>query len=309
VKQSLDQNLTPWYAPATIGGWRRRLLSARTLTLVLGLTLLISTELRFDWIERALGSYLVTTNPYRPKSGVGWRQGLEADKARQTLAEFSSQRQNSQIEAQRATSLGQVIDSVDGEKGAMISAEHFVELYLKLPPAISHEIVSPYVLLAKLSEGLWQRVFLDRQTEPLRLALLDANNQVIQRFSIGAELLGYIEQGEVAVRAGLDTMSDFAEHIYPADKFFSVLSTLSDGMRGRILSHPEDLLRVTGRVRRVGISDTPQGGTVDLGFEVDDANGPKVILMQGRFEDVWRLQSALEGRYPTQVPLSQEDVP
>ncbi len=99
------------------------------------------------------------------------------------------------------------------------------------------------------------------------------------------------------------------QHIDPADKFFSVLSTLNDGMRGRILSHPEDLLRVTGRVRRVGISDTPQGGAVDLGFEVDDANGPKVILMQGRFEDVWRLQSALEGRYPTETPLLREEAP
>lgn len=309
MKQSLQQSTTPWYAPATIGAWRRRLFSARTLALTLALTLLAATELRFDWMERAIGNYLVTTNPYRPQSGVGWRQGLEADKARQTLAEFSSQRQNSQMEAQRASSLNKALEGIGTEKGVMISAEHFVELYLKLSSAIAHEIISPYTILAKLSEGTWRRVYLDRHNHHVRISLLDTNNQVIQRFTIGTELLGYIETGEVAVRAGLDTMADFADHIYPADKFLSVLNTLSDGMRKRIVPNPEELLRITGRVRRVGISNTPQAGAVDLGFEVDDVNGPKVILMQGRFEDVWRLQSALEGRYPLPIASQQEDGP
>lgn len=309
MKQSFRQNSNPWYAPVTIHAWQQRLLSARTLALLLGVVVLGATELHFDWIEHAVGSYLVTTNPYRPKSGIGWRQGMEADKARQTLAEFSAQRQNSQIEAQRAISLGQVIGGIDSQKGAMISADHFVELYLKLPPAISHEIISPYTLLAKLSEGVWQRAFVERQGQQLRISLLDAGNQVLQRLAIGSELLGYIELGEVAVRAGLESMSDFADHIYPADRFFSILSTLSDGMRRRILSHPEDLLRVSGRVRRVAISDSPHDGGVDLGFEVDDADGPKVILMQGRFEDVWRLQSALEGRYPSEMRPASEESP
>lgn len=296
MNRSHLQTTIPWYFPPNFKAWRKRLLAPRAVVLLLIITALAIAELRFDWMESALGNYLVTTNPQRPKSGAIWDQGREADQARQTLAQYSSQRQNSQIEVRRSTSLGQVVASIVDEKGAMISAEHFVELYLKLPPAISHEMISPYTLLDKLSEGRWQRTFFELRNQQLLVYLLDAQNQVIHRLDVGQVLLGYIERGEVSVGTSLDRMADFAAHLYPAERFFKVLNALSAEVRGRIVARPEDLLRVSGRIRRVGISDSPLADTVDLGFEVEDLDGPKVILMQGRYEDVRRLQHALEGR-------------
>lgn len=286
----------PWYSPFSVTQWLRRLVSPRTWVFFLICLVLIFSELHFDWLEHLLGNYLSTTNAYRPQSGAIWEQGSQVDSAREALVEYSSQRQNSRIEAQRSTSLGQVVANIADDKGAMISADHFIELFLKLPPAISHEIISPYRLLAEISTGSWMRTFFERQDGQVTVYLLDEQNQVLDRMILVPELLDYIKRGEVAVSMGLDRMADFKAHIYPADRFFKALSGLSEDVRAGIVPRPEDLLRTPGRIRRVGISEVPQSGMVDLGFEIEGLDGPKVILTQGRYENVQRLQYVLEGR-------------
>lgn len=288
--------MTAWYAPADMKTWGRRLLALRTIVLLLVIIALVVTEFRFDWIENAVGAYLVTTNSQRPESGAIWDQGRQADSARQTLHQFTTERQNAQQEARRSNSLGQVIASIDPERGAMISAEHFVELYLKLPPVLSHEIVSPYTLLDQLSTGQWQRTFFERQDQQLSIYLLGDQNQVLQRLAIEPGLMEHILRGEVAIDSSLARLSDFAGQTYPAERFFAVLNSLPPEIRQGIIAHPEDLLRVSGRITRVGISANVSGDAVELGFEVEDADGSKVILVQGRLADVQRLQQMMAGR-------------
>ncbi len=293
-----------WYTPQNVIAWTRRLLPLRAVVVIFILAALVITELRLDWVEQLVGSYMVSTNSYRPKSGAIWEQGQKTASARQTLAEYADQRQNVLREAQQAQSLGQVIANVTEGKGVMISTEHFLELYLKLPPAISHEIVSPYTLLTYVSSGQWQRTFVDRQEQQILIFMLDAQNQVIYRLTIGPVLLGHIERGEVAIRSGLEQLSDFAAHIYPAERFFEVLNGYPQELRQQIVSHPEDLLRVTGKIRRVGISSAALGDAQELGFEVEDVNGYKVLLMQGQREAVQRIQGDLDGQPRFQWPWS-----
>ncbi len=283
-----------WYTPATFKAWLRRVFAPRLFLLFLLLAGLVFTEVRFAWLERMAGAYLVTTNAYRPQSGTIWEQGRKTDKARETLARYANQRQNVQREVRQAGTLGQVVANIVDDTGVMLSADQFVELYLKLPPVLSHEIMSPYTMLTYLSGGFWQRSFLERRGKQLTIYLLDAQNQVLHRLNVGPMLLGHIERGEVAIDSGLDQLMDFAAHIYPADRFFEVLNTFSEDTQKRIISHPQDLLRVTGRIRRIAISDSAYGDAVDLGFEVEGLDGPKVILMQGSREEVHRFQRVLE---------------
>lgn len=307
-KSWLIQAMIPWYAPTTIEQWLRRLISARAMVLSLLLVTLFITEWRFDWMEQVAGRYLVTTNRYRPKSGTIWEQGRQSDQARQALAEYAHQQQSVQREAQQAGSLGQVVTNVD-PKGTMLSAEHFLQLYLKLPPVLAQEIVSPYALLALSSAGGWDRVFFQREDETLFVSLLDNQNQVIHRISIGAVLLGHIERGEVAIRTGLEQLSDFSDHIYPAELFFEELNALPETSRKRIVANPGDLLNVSGRIRRVGISAGDLGDNVDLGFEVEDLEGPKVILIQAARDEVRMLQRAMDGGFRSEWPVGGEERP
>jgi hypothetical protein len=288
--------MIPWYAPSSFKEYSRRLVTLRSALVLSAVVALIVTEFRFAWLESAVGAYLVTTNSARPESGTIWDQGRQSELARQTLNQYMNQRQDAQREARRATSLGQVLAGIGKDRGAMISAAHFVELYLKLPPVLAHEIVSPYTLLSQLSANKWQRTFFEQQDQLLSIYLLDDHSQVLHRLTIGPGLIEHIQQGEVAIHTGLQQLSDFSAHIYPAELFFGALNTLPEEVRKGIVASPEELLRVSGRIVQVGISSEPLGGATTLGFEVDDLQGAKVILAQGRSEDVEHLQWMLESR-------------
>lgn len=298
--------MIPWYAPTNVKIWRRRLVSPRTVVFVLVFLGIIISEMRFDWMEKTAGAYLVTTNAHRPKSGTIWEQGLKVDSARQELTQFADQRQHLQQKAREAESLAQVIDTIEQGTGAMISAEHFLSLYLQLPPVLATEIISPYTLLTFTCSGQWQRTYLEREDNQVQIYLLDAKSQVMHRLIIGSALINYVERGEVAIRTGLDQLSDFKSYIYEPDQFFDALNTLPEEQRQRVLPHPETLLRTSGRIHRIGISENAVGNTLDIGFEVEDIQGVKVILVQGVAADVRRLQYVLTGDGSFEWPWARE---
>ena len=298
-----------WYYPINIKAWIRRVVALRSVVVLMMLTAMLVTEFRFDWLERLIGGYLSTTNAARPESGKIWDQGHQTDSARQALTQYMSQVQTVQREARRADSLGKVVARIDNEQGAMISADHFVELYLKLPPVLSHEIISPFTLLAHVSDNQRRRTFFERQDQQLAVYFLDDHNQVLHRMAIGPAMLGHIQRGEVAIQTSLYHLADFAAHIYPAMEFFTALNALPEKVRTGIISDPEDLLRISGRIVRVGISDRPSGNTVYIGIEVEALEDTKVILIQGRLDDVRRLQWALDGQGTGHWPDHGEDMP
>jgi len=288
-----------WYAPISFKDHLRRLMALRSALLLSAMLALLVTEFRFDWIEKAVGAYLVSTNSQRPQSGTVWDQGHQTDQARQTLSDYTQERTGQQSDARRAANMRQVLDGIDAEQGAMISADHFVELYRKLPRVLSHELISPYTLLTHLSGNQWKRTFFERQgRDQLQIYLLDDHNQVLHRLSVGPVLIEHIQRGEVAVQTRLDQLGDFEGQIFPAEQFFAALNTLPEEAKRGIVDSPESLLQISGRIIRVGISGQELDETVDIGFEVEDLQGTKVILTQGRVSDVRRLQWALEESSP-----------
>ena len=300
AKPAYFGEMTPWYAPANIKESIGRLMALRSALVLSAILALLVTEFRFDWIESAVGTYLVSNNHLRPESGAVWDQGHKTDQARKTLSQYMDQRSDVQREVRRAQSMGQVVSSIDDERGAMISADHFIELYQKLPPVLSQEIISPYSLLTYLSENRWKRSFFERQENGLILIyLLDGHNQVLHRLEAGPVLVEHILRGEVAIQSPLDQLGDFAENIYPAEVFFKALNSMSDDVKKVILDSPRNLLGVSGRIVRVGISNQPLAGSVEIGFEVEDAQGTKVILTQGLASHVNRLQWVLRGQAKT----------
>ncbi len=288
-----------WYAPTSFKDHLRRLVAMRSALVLIVFLALVATEFRFDWIEKALGAYLVSTNHQRPESGKAWDQGRQSDQARQTLSQYTHERGGIQSDARRAVSMGQVLAGIDADQGAMISADHFVELYRKLPQVLANELISPYTLLTHLSGSQWKRTFFERQgSSQLQIYLLDDHNQVLHRLSVGPVLIEHIRRGEVAVQTRLDQLGDFEGQIYPAEQFFSALNTLPEPAKRGIVDSPGSLLQISGRIVRVGISRQVLDDTVDIGFEVEDLQGIKVILTQGRISDVARLKWALEESAP-----------
>lgn len=291
-----NRRMSDAYAPRNIHQWQRRILSLPVAFFVLAIGAALVVELRFDWIETVIGTYMVSTNAQRPESGAVWEQGHRAATARQDLATFVARRQQSQREARNAANMAQLINSLTIDQGAMVSADHFTALYMSLPPMLAREIISPFQLLSIASQGRWQRTYFERQADQVNLYLLDDRNQVVSQLTIGADLLSHVRRGEVAVGGDLAHLADFAGTSYEPTRFFKVLETMTAADRQAVMAHPEDLLKVGALIRRVGISRETADGLVDLGFEIQDAEGTRVLLVQGKLPAVRRLQLLLDGR-------------
>jgi hypothetical protein len=294
------------FAPPNLNAYRQRILTGRSACVLLIIAVLIGTEMHFNWLESVAGAYLLSTNDLRPESGAIWEQGRQSESARHALSQHTNRRQDVQREVRRASSMGQVIGGIEDARGAVISAAHFLELYHKLPPVLSQEVASPYSLLAYWSGGKWQRTFFEFQDAGLAIYLLDNHSQVLLRLDLAPDLVEHIRRGEVAIQTGLDQLSDFSAHIYAADHFFAVLNTLPEKVREGVVAQPVGLLRISGKIKRVGISSESMAGAVDIGFEVEDANGVKVILTQGKTAEVQRLRWALDRWTPSAPPMGEE---
>jgi len=286
--------MADWVGPQDIREWSRRLFALRPILLFLLVSAIFILELRFDWIERALGAYLVTTNVARPESGAIWEKGKQTLTARKTLEQIVTDRQDSQRIARGATTFNQIAANVSADQGVMLSDDHFRKLYLSLPREIAQEIISPFELVRLASEGKWRRTYFEKAGAGLMVYLLDLNNRVLRQLKISPSLLIHFEHEQFAQVETLEDLPYFENRVYPADRFFDALEAFPEEVRRSMVPNPERLLQISGQIMRVGISDEAVSGFIEIGFEIINGSRRKVIIVQGHEWAVWRLRSHLE---------------
>ncbi len=282
--------------PKDLREWAGRAFHLHTLMLVAVLLAMIVAELKLNWMERVVGVYLVSTNTVRPESGAIWEKGHKTQSARTAVEKLAMDREAYQRTARNAGTLGEIVASLSPGQGVMLSAEHFRELYQKLPQGFASELISPFDLLAYTSQGRWNRTYLEQSSDGLVVYLLEPNNHVLHQFKIGAASLSLVARRSVAASQSLDDFPGFQNRIYPAEQFFKGLSALAEEERRGLIAQPERLLDVSGQIARVGISDEAIAGLVEIGFEIRHGSQRRVMLIQGQDWAVWRLRSFLESK-------------
>lgn len=284
-----------WNQPQSINDWLKRLMTLRPLAMAILVLLVLMAELRFDWAEQLVGSYLVTTNQRRPESGAIWEKGHRTEGARQVLEKIVTDKQAVQREAREAETFTQIAQALSRGIELIISADHFRHLYNELPPEIAAELISPYTMVRFISEQEWDRSFFEPGVEGFNIYLLNKDNRVLKQLTVAADMLARIERGETPRTDTLDHLPQFENRIYPANRFFKAMETISEDVRRQIVPWPENLLRSPGRVTRVAISDEVLSGYIEMGFELKEPNRTRVVLFQGRDWAVARLRAVLEG--------------
>lgn len=292
-----------WAEPKNIREWISRSLSLRPILSMLLIFGILISELRFDWMEQMMGAFLVKTNAGRPESGAIWEINRQTETAKRTLEQIVTDRQASQREARNAGSFIEISAKLAPDQGVMLSPDDFRRLYLGLPASISQEIISPFDILKIFSEDRFTRTYFEKQGNGLQVYFLDAENRVLRRLQIGANLLELISQNERAVEGTLESFPKFKNRIYPADQFLNALESLPDDSRRNVLPQPERLLMAAGRIVRVGISDETISGNIELGFEIKDGAQTRVVFMLGREWAVWQIRSKLEGKKADAAPF------
>ncbi|MCU0560153.1 MAG: hypothetical protein MUD16_08155 [Desulfobacterales bacterium] len=288
--------MADWTEPQDLREWAGRAFSLRPIAAGILLLALLAAELKFDWLERAAGAYLVSTNAERPESGAIWEKGRKTQIARTAIEKLATDREAFQRVARNAGSFNEVVDALAPGQGVMLSVEHFREIYRKLPEGVAAELISPFDLLRLLSEGRWSRTYIERSADGLMVYLLEPNNHVLRQAKVGAASLSALARGSAAAERTLEDLADFRNRIYPAERFFAALASLPEEVRRALVSQPERLLDVSGQISRVGVSDESVSGRVEVGFEIRSGSQRRVELVQAQDWAVWRLRSALEGR-------------
>ncbi len=283
-----------WTEPKSYSEWIQRLISVRALMMSMFFVVLIVSELRFDWIERSIGSYLVSTNVARPESGAIWEIGKQTQTAQQAIDKIVSDRQSSYREAGSATNFKQIAATIQPEEWLLVPPDLFRKLYLELPPELAREIVPPFDLLELINDEDWDRTYFEKDGEALNIYLLNTDNRVLRKLHISADLLYLMARSEIQVGQNLDAFSVFKDRIYAGDFFFKVLKSLSAEVRQGVIRRPGQILSIPGRIVRVGISDEAISGFIQIGFEIESGTQGLLMLIQGHEWAVWRLHSVLE---------------
>jgi hypothetical protein len=287
-----------WSEPRNLREWGQRALHLRALLLGSVLSAMIVAELELNWVERVTGAYLVSTNSARPESGAIWEQGRKTQTARTTIEKLATDREANQRLARNAASLSEIVSALSPGQGVMLSAEHFRELYQRLPQGFASEMISPYDLLRHVSNGRWSRTYLEKSSDGLVVYLLEPNNHVLHQLKVASPSLALLARRSAAASQSLEDFPVFQNRIYAAERFFQALAGLSDEERRALLPQPERLLEVSGQVASVGISDEAVSGFVEIGFEIRQGSQRRVLLVQGQDWAVWRLRSRLETKAP-----------
>jgi hypothetical protein len=283
-----------WSEPSDFREWFSRLFSLRSLLVILLVYSVALTELRFDWVEQMVGTYLSRTNTRRPQSGAIWEKGKETLTAQKTLEQIVTDRESSQRIAREAETFSQIAEALTPSHGVMISAAHFRDLYLALPPAVAQDIVSPFELLLLQSSGRWERAYFRKFGASMKVFLLDMESRVLRELDVPPELLSRVRQQDAFSTGVLEDYPSLRNRIYPARDFFEALADQPDEIQRSILPAPERLLAHSRRILRVGVSDEALSGLVDIGLEFEADGNTQVMVVQARDWAVWRLRLELE---------------
>jgi hypothetical protein len=283
-----------WCEPRDLKDWFKRFFSLRSLTFILVVLMLAVFEFRFDWMEKALGSYLSTTNRQRPETGEIWETDHETQQALNYVDEITVDREALQRNARGAEDLSDIISYIGDNQSVMISPDHFRSLYTKLPPSVASRIISPEDLLQLLGERKWERTYFRKLGNQLSIYLIDRSNRVLREIAVSDSTVVQIERRKIVRTGSLEEYGISPERIYPADRFFYALGTLPKDVQEEILAQPEAILNAGGRLVRVGFPPELQTNWVDISFELDVGSQRQVVVLPAREWALFRLRSIME---------------
>ena len=257
-------------------------------------TFLVS-ELRFDWFENLVGSYLASTNDSRPRTGIIWETGKQTTDAHEYLNKIINKKEDTQNNVHEAASFSNLVSGILPGDWVTLEKNHFQTLYLTLEKSMAEKIIKPAQLLWLLKSSRLDRIFCEGIPGGITIYFIDSQNRVIKQIVLEKQQLLEIESGEQDVAGMLSSMEGFSGRIYPAEKFFNAVFKLPSDMLPDLMGNPEILLAQKGQIINIGISNVTQNGYIKLGFEFEEGNSKKVVFIKGREWAVWQLSLYLQG--------------
>ena len=256
---------------------------------------IVFSEFRFDWFETLVGSYLVSTNEFRPETGAIWEAGKQTANAHDYLDQIINKRENTRQIVHQATSFFDLASSLLPGEWVTLEKKQFKTLYLALENPLALKIIQPAQLIWLLNGSSLDRIFCEGSPEGIKIYFVDSENRVIQPIDLKNEDLLEIENNEKPVAGELSDMDGFQGRIYSASFFFDALFKLPGDIIPDLMVNPGALLKQEGKITSVGIWNEVENGYIKLGFEFEGAGGKQIVFINGREWAVWQLNLNLKG--------------
>jgi hypothetical protein len=284
-----------WYEPLSFSEWLKRAFSFLNIAVFMITAMFLISELRFDWFENLVGSYLASTNDSRPKTGVIWETGKHTSNAHEYLNKIINKKEDTQTNVHQATSFSSLVSGILPGEWVTLEKDHFKTLYLTLDKSSATKVIDPAQLVYLLKGSMLDRIFCEGIANGINIYFIDSENRVIKQIEIENQDILEIENGEQAIAGELSDMEGFLGRIYPAEIFFDAVFKLPPDILPDLMVNPEILLAQTGKIINIGIWNVTQNGYIKLGFEFEQQGDRQIIFVKGREWAVWQLSLYLRG--------------
>ena len=285
-----------WYEPLNFSEWLRRAFSFLNIAVFIITAIFIFSEFRFNWVENLVGSYLTSTNEFRPETGAIWETGKQTSNAHEYLNKIISKQEDTRQNVYQASTFSGLASGILPGEWVTLEKQQFKTLYLSLEKSTALKIIEPAQLVWLLNGSTLDRIFCEGITGGIKLYFIDSENRVIKQIDLRKEDILEIENGEKPVPGELADMEGFLGRIYPARFFFDTLFKLPADIIPDLIVNPESLLKQEGKIINIGIWNEAENGYIKLGFEFEKTGGGKqVVFIKGREWAVWQLSLNLRG--------------
>ena len=283
-----------WYEPFDVKEWIRRTFSSLNLGILILTLVFTASEFRFDWAERLVGTYLLSTNAQRPETGAIWEAGRQTSNAHEALNKIVARREDTHRSAHEARSFSHLAETLMPGEWVTLDKEQFKTLYLSLSSTIAQQVVDPALLVWLLNTNRTDRIFCEGMMGGIKVYFVDSKNQVIHHMDVNKETLLEMETTQAPVQGRLMEIEEFASRIYTTEEFFNAAFKLPPEMIPDLIKDPALLLKQEGILQRVGIWNEAQKGYIKLGFEFESRGQAMVLTVQAREWAVWQLSLILK---------------
>ncbi len=284
-----------WYEPANFSEWLKRAFSLINIALFVITATFVFSEFRFDWVEKVVGGYLVSTNESRPETGAIWETGKQTSNAHASLNKIISAQEDVRQNIQKADSFSSLASRLLPGQWVTLEKQQFKDLYLTLEKTAAMSVMEPAQLVWLLNGRNLERIFCEGVPEGIKIYFIDSQNRVIRQIDLSQSDIQQIENSEKAIPGNLSDMEEFEGRIYSAKNFFDAVFNLPKEIIPDLMQNPEVLLKQKGQMTRVGIWNEAENGYIVLGFEFKYGVSTKIIFLKGREWAVWQLSLNLKG--------------
>ncbi|MCD4677003.1 MAG: hypothetical protein K8S18_13555 [Desulfobacula sp.] len=284
-----------WYEPLNFSEWLRRTFSFLNIAVFIVTATFIFSEFRFDWFENIVGSYLASTNEFRPETGAIWETGKQTSNAHEYLNKIISKKEDTRQNVHQATTFFDLASGILPGEWITLEKQQFKMFYLTLARPVASKIIEPAQLVWLLNGSSLDRIFCEGIPGGLKIYFIDSENRVIKQIDFRKKDILEIENSEKPVPGELADMDGFLGRIYPVQNFFDALFKLPADIIPDLMVNSETLLKQDGKIINIGIWNEAENGYIKIGFEFEVKDSRQVVFVKGREWAVWQLSLNLMG--------------